>query len=241
MHVILFQDMQQLGEAAGSLFAAQVLRKADSVLGFATGSSPLCTYASLSALYTRGAVDFSAVRTFNLDEYVGLPATHAQSYAYFMWQNLFSKINIKPVNCHLPNGMAEDLDAECENYEQQISDAGGVDLQLLGIGHNGHIGFNEPGDIFTEHTNCVSLTQRTIDANKRFFTSADDVPRRALSMGIGTIMRARGIVLIIYGADKAEITAQALKGPITPQVPASILRFHPNVTVLLDKAAAAAL
>lgn len=241
MQIILFRDKQQLGEAAASLFAAQVLRKAGSVLGFATGSTPLHTYASLERLCSRGVVDFSAVRTYNLDEYVGLPATHEQSYAYFMQQNLFSKINIKPENCHLPNGMAEDLDAECDRYEQQINSAGGIDLQLLGIGHNGHIGFNEPSDVFTENTNCVSLTEQTIDANKRFFASANDVPCRALSMGIGTIMRARGIVLLIHGADKAAITAQAIKGPITPRVPASILRFHPNVTVLLDDAAAAML
>lgn len=241
MRIITFQDKQDLGEAVAILFAAQVIQKADSVLGFATGSTPLETYAALAHFHQRGVLDFSAVRTYNLDEYVGLPAEHEQSYAYFMRKNLFSRINIKPENCHLPNGMADNLDAECASYERRIEADGGVDLQLLGIGHNGHIGFNEPGSIFQDETNCVSLTPETIDANKRFFASAEDVPRRAISMGIGTIMKARGIVLLIHGADKADICQRALCGPVTPQVPASILRYHPNVTVLIDQAAASKL
>ena len=241
MRTIVFQSKRELGEAAAILFAAQVIKKADSVLGFATGSTPLETYAALSRLSQKGIVDFSAVRTYNLDEYVGLPATHEQSYAFFMHENLFAKINIRPENCHLPDGMAGDPDAECASYEQKINAAGGIDLQLLGIGHNGHIGFNEPGDVFPTATHCMTLTPETIDANKRFFDSADDVPRRALSMGIGTIMKARGIVLLIHGAEKADICQKALNGPVTPRVPASILRYHPNVTVLLDQAAAAKL
>lgn len=241
MRIVTFGDTQGLAAAASSLIGAQVLQKADSVLGFATGSSPLGTYAALAEDCQRGILDFSQVRTYNLDEYVGLPAEHPQSYAYFMRENFFSKINIKPENCHLPCGTAHDLDAECAGYERQINAAGGIDVQLLGIGHNGHIGFNEPSDVFPDATGCVELTERTIDANKRFFASVADVPRRALSMGIGTIMRARRIVLIIHGADKAEITALALKGPVTPRVPASILQFHPCVTVLLDTAAAAML
>ena len=241
MRTIIFRDKQAVGEAAAILFAAQVLKKANSVLGFATGSTPLETYAALSGLSQRGIVDFSEVRTYNLDEYVGLSPAHEQSYAYFMRRNLFSKINISPENCHLPDGMARDLDAECASYERGIDMDGGIDLQLLGIGHNGHIGFNEPGDAFPDATHCMTLTPETVDANKRFFTSADEVPRRALSMGVGTIMRARAIVLLIHGADKADICQKALNGPITPRVPASILRYHPNVTVLLDQAAAAKL
>lgn len=241
MRVIVCKDKQAQGEAAASLFAAQILRKADSVLGFATGSTPLGTYAALAALYARGAVDFSTVRTFNLDEYVGMDPQHEQSYFRFMYDNLFSKVNIPESQYHLPNGNAADPDAECKRYEQAINAAGGLDLQLLGIGHNGHIGFNEPDTIFPQETHVVSLTQSTIDANKRFFASADEVPRKAISMGIGTIMHARGVVLVINGAEKAEITKKAIQGPVTPEVPASILQFHPNVTVILDQEAASRL
>ena len=241
MRTIIFRDKQEMGEAAAILFAAQVIKKTNSVLGFATGSSPLETYAALSRLSQRGIIDFSAVRTYNLDEYVGLPPVHEQSYAYFMRKNLFSGINIRPENCHLPDGMAGNLEVECASYERRIDADGGIDLQLLGIGHNGHIGFNEPGNIFPAATHRVTLTPETISANKRFFASIDDVPRRALSMGIGTIMKARGIVLLIHGVGKADICQRALQGPVTPQVPASILRYHPNVTVLLDQAAAAKL
>jgi len=183
-------------------------------------------------------VDFSAVRTFNLDEYVGMDPSHEQSYFRFMVENLFSKVNIPRANYRLPDGNAKDLAGECAGYEAAIEAAGGIDLQLLGIGHNGHIGFNEPGDHFPKTTHCVALSEMTIEANKRYFASADEVPRRALSMGVGTIMKARGIVLVIYGAEKAEITAQALKGPVTPAIQGSILQFHPNVTVILDEAAA---
>ena len=241
MRIVVCRDKQAQGEAAASLFAAQILRKADSVLGFATGSTPIHTYAALSGLHRRGALDFSQVRTFNLDEYVGMDPAHPQSYFAFMYEHLFSKVNLQKGNYRLPDGNAKDLDAECARYEADIAAAGGIDLQLLGIGHNGHIGFNEPGDMFVPDTHCVTLTERTIEANKRFFASADEVPRRALSMGIGTIMRARGIVLVINGQDKAEITLTALKGPVTPRVQASILRFHPDVTVILDEAAASLL
>lgn len=239
MRVIVCKDKKAQGEAAASLFAAQILRKADAVLGLATGSTPLETYGELAAMHARGALDFSTVRTFNLDEYAGMDPAHEQSYYRFMMDNLFSKVNIPKGSCQLPNGNATDLQAECMRYEQAIAAAGGIDLQLLGIGHNGHIGFNEPGEDFPQETHVVTLTERTIEANQRFFASAADVPRQALSMGIGTIMKARGIVLIISGADKAEITAKALRGPVTPQVQASILQFHPNVTVVLDTAAAA--
>lgn len=241
MRIIVCKDKKAQGEAAASLFAAQILRKADSVLGFATGSTPLGTYEALAGLHARGALDFSTVRTFNLDEYVGMDPAHEQSYFRFMVENLFSKVNIPKGNYVLPDGNAADVQAECAAYEKKIAAAGGIDVQLLGIGHNGHIGFNEPDDVFAMDTHVVDLTQSTIEANKRFFASADDVPRQAISMGIGTIMRAKAIVLVINGAEKADITYKALKGPVTPAVPASILQFHRNVTVVLDAAAAAKL
>lgn len=241
MKIHVYRDLQAQGRAAATLFAAQILKKPDSVLGFATGSTPLETYNALAEMCAQGALDFSRVRTFNLDEYVGMAREHEQSYFNFMYKNLFSRVNIPQENYRLPNGLAEDIGRECAEYEAAIEAAGGIDLQFLGIGHDGHIGFNEPCDEFPKATHCVELTQTTIEANKRFFASADDVPRRALSMGIGTIMRARGVVLVIYGADKADITAKALKGPVTPQVPASILQYHPNCTVLLDEAAASRL
>ena len=241
MKIHVYRDLEAQGKAAAALFAAQILKKPDSVLGFATGSTPLRTYAALADLYAQGALDFSRVHTFNLDEYVGMAREHEQSYFNFMYTNLFSKVNIPAENYRLPNGLAADIDRECAEYEAAIEAAGGIDLQFLGIGHDGHIGFNEPCGEFPKATHCVALTPITIEANKRFFASADEVPRRAISMGIGTIMRARGVVLVIYGADKAEITARALKGPVTPQVPASILQYHPNCTVLLDEAAAAEL
>lgn len=241
MRIVICRDKLALGEAAAALFAAQLLKKRDSVLGLATGSTPLETYAALSALYRRGAIDFSPVRTFNLDEYVGMDASHEQSYAFFMRENLFDKVNIPADSYRLPDGGADDLDAECAAYERAILAAGGIDMQLLGIGSNGHIGFNEPDSVFSDATHVVALTESTIEANKRFFASAKEVPRRAISMGIGTIMRARSIVLIIHGREKAEITRRALQEPVTPEVPASIVQFHPSVTVLLDKEAASAL
>ena len=241
MRLIVCKGKRAQGEAAAALFAAQILRKADCVLGLATGSTPLETYAALTAMYERGALDFGAVRSFNLDEYVGMKPDQEQSYFRFMYENLFSKVNIPQGNYFLPDGAAADVDAECARYEAAIEAAGGIDLQFLGLGHDGHIGFNEPADHFPLATHCVDLAEQTIEANKRFFASAEDVPRRALTMGIGTIMKARGIVLVVNGADKADITAKVLKGPVVPQVPASILQFHPNVTVILDEAAASKL
>ncbi len=241
MNIVVCKNQETQGEAAACIFAAQVLRKPDCVLGFATGSTPLHTYAALTSLYQRGVLSFRNVRTYNLDEYVGLDPNHEQSYARFMEDNLFSKIDIRNENHHVPNGIAADVDAEAGRYEAEIQAAGGIDLQLLGIGLNGHIGFNEPGDTFPNGTHCVTLTESTIEANKRFFATADEVPRRALSMGIGTIMRAREIVLLISGAAKADIALAALKGPVTSKVPASILKLHSHVTVILDEAAAARL
>ena len=207
------------------------------MLGLATGSSPEGTYAELVRKYEAGELDFSRVRTVNLDEYRGLPRENDQSYFYFMNHNLFDYVNVNPERTHLPNGMNPDADAECKRYEEVIRSTGGVDLQLLGLGHNGHIGFNEPGSAFEKETHCVDLTESTIEANKRFFASADDVPRQAYTMGIGTIMRAKKILLIVNGEAKADIVAKAFFGPVTPEVPASILQLHNDVVIVGDKAA----
>ena len=211
--------------------------KPDCVLGLATGSSPLGTYRQLIEWYKKGDLDFSEVKSVNLDEYKGLPKDNDQSYYYFMHQNFFKDININPENTHIPNGMEPDSEKECSRYNQVISDLGGIDLQLLGLGHNGHIGFNEPDTAFAKMTHCVDLAPSTIEANKRFFASADDVPRQAYTMGIKTIMQARKILLIVSGEDKAQILYDVLNGPITPHVPASILQLHSDVTVVADEAA----
>ena len=236
MIVHVFENAAQVARAAAALFTAQILKKPDSVLGLATGSTPIDTYQELIRLHKDGILDFSKVTTFNLDEYVGLPADHEQSYDYFMRKQLFSHININ--NTHLPSGIAPDMARECRDYEDKIHQAGGIDLQLLGIGNNGHIGFNEPADAFPYNTNITSLADSTIKANRRFFASEDEVPKTAISMGIGTIMEARSILLLAMGSGKADAIAQMVEGPITPRLPASILRSHPSVTVLLDKAAA---
>ena len=241
LNIIKVKTPEEMGKAAADEFEAVIHAKPACVIGLATGSTPLPLYRELIAREQAGLIDFSRVRSANLDEYKGLAPDHPQSYRRFMQENLFDHISIKPENTIVPDGLAADIPTMCEAYERKIEDWGGMDIQLLGIGHDGHIGFNEPCGEFPKATHCVELNPITIEANKRFFASADEVPRRALSMGIGTIMRARGVVLVIYGADKAEITAKALKGPVTPEVPASILQFHPNCTVLLDEAAASRL
>ncbi len=239
MIVHVFETKDQVAKAAAAIFAAQILKKPDSVLGLATGSTPIDTYAELVKLHKAGVLDFSNVKTFNLDEYVGLPVSHPESYISFMRRNLFDHINLKEY--HLPNGLAGDLKKECKDYEDSIRQAGGVDLQLLGIGNNGHIGFNEPNDQFVYETNQVKLTESTIKANRRFFDSEDQVPKEALSMGIGSIMQAKSILMICLGENKAEVVNKMVNGAVDPQVPASILRMHQDVVVLLDKAAASAL
>ena len=237
MRIIRAKDYQDLSRKAANIISAQVIIRPDSVLGLATGSSPIGTYEQLVRWYNKGDIDFSAVRTVNLDEYRGLPKSDPQSYDYFMREHFFDHVNIKPENINLPNGEAPDPDAECARYDKVIESLGGVDLQLLGCGHNGHIGFNEPGESFAKGTHCVDLAERTIEANKRFFASADDVPRQAFSMGIQTIMRARKILIIISGADKAEAVAKGFFGPVMPQVPASILQLHTDVIAIVDEAA----
>lgn len=237
MRIYEAKDYQEMSRKAANILAAQVILKPDCVLGLATGSSPIGTYNQLVEGYEKGDLDFSEVKTVNLDEYIGLDHENDQSYYYFMHHHLFDRINIDPANTNVPNGMAEDISAECERYEELIRSLGGVDIQLLGIGRNGHIGFNEPADSFDKMTHCVDLTESTIEANKRFFASVDDVPRQAVSMGSGTIMKAKKILLIACGEDKADAVAKSFFGPVTPEVPASILQLHSDVVVIADTAA----
>ena len=237
MRVIIVPDFESMSDQAAKLLTEQMVRVPGSVLGLATGSTPLGVYRSLADQGT----DFSQVTTFNLDEYVGLAADHPQSYRHYMEENLFSKVNIQPKNTHVPNGVASDLQEECLRYEQSIAAAGGIDLQLLGIGSNGHIGFNEPGTAFGSQTQVVDLTESTIRDNARFFASLEEVPSQALSMGIKSIMQAKAIVLIASGFSKAEAVYAAVRGPVTPKVPASVLQLHPFVTFVVDQAAASRL
>ncbi|HIS65579.1 MAG TPA: glucosamine-6-phosphate deaminase [Candidatus Avoscillospira avistercoris] len=241
MRIIVCPDYNAMSRQAANVIAAQVIMKPDCVLGLATGSTPVGAYQQLAKWQQQGDVTFKDVRTVNLDEYRGLPGTHDQSYRYFMNTNLFDHIDIDKANTYVPNGMAEDVDAECAAYDERIQEFGGIDLQLLGIGHDGHIGFNEPADHFSCGTNCVELTDMTIDANARFFANRDDVPRQALTMGMQAIMQAKAVLMVVSGADKAEIIRKSFCGPITPEVPASILQLHPNVTLVGDEAALAGL
>lgn len=230
------KDYKDMSRKAANIISAQIIMKPNCVLGLATGSTPIGTYEQLVEWYHKGDLDFSKVTSVNLDEYRGLEKSNDQSYDYFMHEHLFDKVNIHPENVNLPDGMAEDAEKECKRYEELIRSLGGVDLQLLGLGHNGHIGFNEPGAAFEKETHCVNLTERTIEANKRFFASADDVPKQAFTMGIKTIMQAKKILVIASGEDKAEILKEAFFGPVTPAVPASILQLHNNVIVVGDQA-----
>ena len=241
MKIIVCKTYQEMSQAAADIVARQIKKKPDTVLGLATGSTPVGLYQNLIKMNRDGVIDFSGVVTFNLDEYVGLPKEHPCSYYRFMFDNLFDHINIKKENVHLPDGLAPSLEDECKVYEQKITQAGGIDLQVLGIGHNGHIGFNEPGTPFESVSHIVDLAPRTIQANSRFFSSPDEVPRKALSMGIKSIMHARMILFLASGKDKAEIVSRAFNGPVTTDVPASVLQLHPDVTAILDEDAASCL
>lgn len=237
MRVIRTKDYEDMSRKAANVIGALVVTKPDCVLGLATGSSPVGAYKRLVEGYQAGDLDFSQVKSVNLDEYKGLPKENEQSYYYFMQDNLFKHVNIDPANTHLPDGTEPDSEKACGDYDRVIASMGGVDLQLLGLGHDGHIGFNEPNDEFDKETHCVNLTQMTIEANKRFFASADEVPRQAYTMGIATIMRAKCVLMVVSGADKAQILKDAFFGPITPKVPASILQLHPNFILVADEAA----
>ena len=240
MQIHVYQTPELAAEAAATLIASQIMSKPDTVLGLPTGSTPVLTYRELIRMNREGVVDFSRVTTFNLDEYVGLDGNHPQSYRYFMNDNLFNHVNIDKANTNVPSGIG-DVEENAQAYEAAIAKAGGIDLQFMGIGRNGHIGFNEPADAYPDCTSIIELTESTIDANKRFFDSADEVPRKAISMGVGTIMRARKTLLIATGADKAEAVRTLVKGPISPKLPASALRMHANAVIVLDAAAASLL
>lgn len=239
MKIYKAKDYKDMSRKAANIISAQVIMKPNCVLGLATGSTPIGTYDQLVEWYNKGDLDFSEVTTVNLDEYKGLPRTNDQSYYYFMHQHLFDCVNIDPERTNVPNGMEPDAEKECGRYEELIRSLGGVDLQLLGLGHNGHIGFNEPGEAFEKETHCVDLTESTIEANKRFFASADDVPKQAYTMGIKTIMQAKKIMIVVNGENKADIVERAFFGPVTPEVPASILQLHNDVTLVGDEAALA--
>ena len=239
MKIYKAKDYKDMSRKAANIISAQVIMKPNCVLGLATGSTPIGTYDQLVEWYNKGDLDFSEVTTVNLDEYKGLPRTNDQSYYYFMHQHLFDRVNIDPERTNVPNGMEPDAEKECGRYEELIRSLGGVDLQLLGLGHNGHIGFNEPGEAFEKETHCVDLTESTIEANKRFYASADDVPKQAYTMGIKTIMQAKKILIVVNGENKADIVERAFFGPVTPEVPASILQLHNDVTLVGDEAALA--
>jgi glucosamine-6-phosphate deaminase len=238
MQIHLYDQPAQVGQAAAMLIAAQLIQKPDSVLGLATGSSPLPTYRQLIAWHQAGVLDFSRVVTFNLDEYVDISPEHPASYHAFMQAELFSHLNMRPENIHIPSGSAKNLQRACSEYDTAISRVGGIDLQLLGIGRNGHIGFNEPDAQFVYGCHVVNLTQSTMEANRRFFGPGEEVPRQAVSLGVGSIMNARRVVLVATGADKAEAIRRAIREDVNPQVQASILRTHRDVIFLLDRAAA---
>lgn len=232
MRIIKVNNYEEVSERAAMLIAAQVILKPDAVLGLATGSTPLGTYHRLIDWYRAGRLDFSEVTSVNLDEYVGIDGRNPQSYRYFMEENFFSHINIERERTYVPNGMAENYEEECRAYDANIRGLGGIDLQLLGIGNNGHIGFNEPAEIFTQETHVVDLEESTIQANTRFFASEKEVPGQALTMGMGEIMHAKKVLLIANGAKKAQIIEKAFSGPITPQIPASILKLHGDCTII---------
>lgn len=236
--VVIKPTSDEMSRAAARIFADRIRKKPNIVLGLATGSTPVKMYKELIRMHKEEGLDFSKVLTFNLDEYLGLSGDHDQSYRYFMNDNLFNHINIKKENTRVLNGKAKDPAKECKQFEEAIRKAGGIDIQLLGIGGNGHIAFNEPGSAKNSRTRVVDLDERTIQDNSRFFKSANEVPRQALSMGIGTIMEAKEIVLIADKASKAEAVSKSVEGPVTERVPASLLREHQNVTFVVDKDAA---
>jgi len=241
MEVIIKDNYEELSKFAAQFIAEQINKKPDTVLGLATGGTPLGTYKELINLHKENKVDFSQVVSFNLDEYVGLPIEHSQSYYYFMNENFFKHINIKPENWYLPDGMAKDIPQTCKEYEKKIKEHGGIDLQLLGIGGNGHIAFNEPGSSLASRTRVKTLTEKTIKDNSRFFKSIDEVPRYAITMGNGTIMDSKAILLLASGDNKSDAIVKTVEGPITSMVPASIVQLHPRVTIAVDRDAASKL
>ncbi|MEG0774197.1 glucosamine-6-phosphate deaminase [Clostridium sp.] len=238
MRVIIAKDYEELSQKASSILASQLILKPESVLGLATGSTPIGTYEELIRLCNQGIISFSSATTFNLDEYYGLDSNNPDSYSYFMRDKLFNHVDINKSKIHIPNGLAKNIQKECESYEGKIIEQGGIDIQLLGIGRNGHIGFNEPDIKFEATTHGVNLDTDTIYANSRFFKNIKDVPKKAISMGIKTIMNSKTILLLACGDEKAQIVYDTIYGKITPELPASVLQLHPHVIVIVDKQAA---
>lgn len=241
MEIIVQPSAEHASRLAARLVADTVRSKPDAVLGLATGSTPVPLYRELIRLHREEALDFSRVTTFNLDEYVGLDRGHACSYRRFMEDNLFRHVNLKPENTHVPDGMSRDIPGECRRYEERIQRSGGIDLQILGIGSDGHIGFNEPTSSLASRTRIKTLTQTTRRDNARFFDDPDDVPKHCITMGVGTILESRTIVMLAFGAQKASVIGRAVEGPLSAMVPASAMQIHPTVKVFLDEAAAAQL
>jgi len=237
MRVVILKTAEEVSQRAAEIIARVVQAQPHVVLGLATGSTPLATYRCLIDAYRAGTLSFAQVRTFNLDEYVGLGPEHPQSYSFFMREELFRHIDIDQARCHVPDGLVADYEVYSRQYEQSIVDAGGIELQLLGVGTDGHIAFNEPGSSLASRTRLKALTEQTRIDNSRFFESLDDVPRLAISMGVGTILQSRRILLLGTGANKADAVRSFIEGPITSQITASALQWHPNVTVVLDEAA----
>lgn len=239
MRIYAAKDYADLSRKAANIISAQVIMKPNAVLGLATGSTPVGAYRQLIEWYNKGDVDFFQISSVNLDEYKGLSGEHDQSYRYFMNHNFFDHINIKKENTNVPNGLAQDAEAECQRYNQVIKTLGGIDLQLLGIGGNGHIGFNEPGTAFEKETHLVTLTEQTRESNARFFAGLDEVPTHAFTMGIKSIMSAKKILLLATGENKAKALYDSFFGPVTPVVPASILQLHNDCTIIADEEALA--
>ncbi len=238
MRVIITNDYETMSKKAAEIVAKTVMEKPDCVLGLATGSTPIGLYKELTRMHKEQGLDFSKVRTFNLDEYYGIAPDHPQSYYYFMYENLFKHINIPPQSVNVPNGLAKDVKAYCAHYEEMIKQAGGIDIQVLGIGGDGHIGFNEPSSSLGSRTRLKTLTEQTVKDNSRFFEKIEDVPTFAITMGVGTIMETRKCLLLANGAQKAKVVAQTVEGPITAQVTASVLQLHPDCVAILDQEAA---
>ena len=238
MEIVILPTPEECASIGGRIIANLIKRKSDAVLGLATGSTPIPLYSELAKIHKDEGLSFSKITTFNLDEYIGLPGDHPCSYQFFMKEELFDKIDISLGSTHIPNGEAEDIENECLEYEQAIKSSGGIDLQVLGIGSDGHIGFNEPGSSLGSRTRIKTLTGKTIEDNARFFDNSSQVPRHCITMGVGTIMDSASLVLFAFGESKAEIISKAFEGPVSAMVPASVLQLHPKVRVIVDDAAA---
>lgn len=241
MRIIVCENYESLSKKAAQIIGSQIILKPNSVLGLATGSTPVGMYKNLIRMYQEGLVDFAKVKSFNLDEYYRLPFDNDQSYHYFMNENLFNHVDISKENVHIPDGMADDIQQECVSYDKMIEEAGGIDIQVLGIGNNAHIGFNEPTITFDKGTHVVTLDESTREANARFFNNLDDVPTKAITMGVGTIFKSKKILLLANGKNKAQAIYNTVHGKVTPEVPSSILQFHQDVIIILDKEAASLL